>query len=117
MRRDAVIFATLLCFRWFPGQSWGRTASAATFRGWSSATAGRGWVSPGHLTAERSIACSRSNFTLLYFCSAGVKIIGGYRELTGEDFGIYIKRVVCGGLAALDGTADNRRQPSGSLTD
>ncbi|XP_075891202.1 syntaxin-binding protein 4 isoform X2 [Nelusetta ayraudi] len=33
----------------------------------------------------------------------GVKIIGGYRELTGEEFGIYIKRVVCGGLAALDG--------------
>ncbi|XP_057682346.1 syntaxin-binding protein 4 isoform X3 [Corythoichthys intestinalis] len=33
----------------------------------------------------------------------GVKIIGGYRELTGEDFGIFIKRVVAGGLAALDG--------------
>lgn len=34
---------------------------------------------------------------------AGVKIIGGYRELTGEEFGIYIKRVIVGGLAALDG--------------
>lgn len=33
----------------------------------------------------------------------GVKIIGGYRELTGEEFGIYIKRVIVGGLAALDG--------------
>ncbi|XP_047233793.1 syntaxin-binding protein 4 isoform X2 [Girardinichthys multiradiatus] len=33
----------------------------------------------------------------------GVKIIGGYRELTCEDFGIYIKRVIVGGLAALDG--------------
>ncbi|KAM3859667.1 syntaxin-binding protein 4 [Diretmus argenteus] len=33
----------------------------------------------------------------------GVKIIGGYREFTGEEFGIYIKRVVTGGLAALDG--------------
>ncbi|KAM4623819.1 syntaxin-binding protein 4 [Polymixia lowei] len=33
----------------------------------------------------------------------GVKIIGGYREFTGEEFGIYIKRVVAGGLAALDG--------------
>ncbi|XP_029977935.1 syntaxin-binding protein 4 isoform X1 [Sphaeramia orbicularis] len=33
----------------------------------------------------------------------GVKVIGGYRELTGEEFGIYIKRVVVGGLAALDG--------------
>ncbi|XP_041672180.1 syntaxin-binding protein 4 [Cheilinus undulatus] len=33
----------------------------------------------------------------------GVKIIGGYRELTGEEFGIYIKRVIAGGLAAMDG--------------
>ncbi|CAF90986.1 unnamed protein product [Tetraodon nigroviridis] len=33
----------------------------------------------------------------------GVKIIGGYREPSGEQFGIYIKRVVSGGLAALDG--------------
>ncbi|XP_069573682.1 syntaxin-binding protein 4 isoform X2 [Brachyistius frenatus] len=33
----------------------------------------------------------------------GVKIIGGYREMTGEEFGIYIKRVIAGGLAALDG--------------
>uniref|UniRef100_A0A3P8SSX3 Syntaxin binding protein 4 n=1 Tax=Amphiprion percula TaxID=161767 RepID=A0A3P8SSX3_AMPPE len=36
-------------------------------------------------------------------CKKGlVKIIGGYRELTGEEFGIYIKRVIGGGLAALD---------------
>uniref|UniRef100_A0A3Q4G3V4 Syntaxin binding protein 4 n=1 Tax=Neolamprologus brichardi TaxID=32507 RepID=A0A3Q4G3V4_NEOBR len=36
-------------------------------------------------------------------CKKGlVKIIGGYRELTGEEFGIYIKRVIAGGLAALD---------------
>ncbi|KAM6898049.1 syntaxin-binding protein 4 [Lycodopsis pacificus] len=43
----------------------------------------------------------------LEFCDCrkglGVKIIGGYREMTGEEFGIYIKRVVAGGLAALDG--------------
>uniref|UniRef100_A0A3Q1HWZ7 Syntaxin binding protein 4 n=1 Tax=Acanthochromis polyacanthus TaxID=80966 RepID=A0A3Q1HWZ7_9TELE len=43
----------------------------------------------------------------LEFCDCkkglGVKIIGGYRELTGEEFGIYIKRVIGGGLAALDG--------------
>ncbi|XP_027132865.1 syntaxin-binding protein 4 isoform X1 [Larimichthys crocea] len=43
----------------------------------------------------------------LEFCDCrkglGVKITGGYRELTGEEFGIYIKRVVGGGLAALDG--------------
>ncbi|XP_029705879.1 syntaxin-binding protein 4 isoform X1 [Takifugu rubripes] len=33
----------------------------------------------------------------------GVKIIGGYKEQSGEQFGVYIKRVVSGGLAALDG--------------
>ncbi|KAG9350291.1 hypothetical protein JZ751_026645, partial [Albula glossodonta] len=33
----------------------------------------------------------------------GVKIIGGYRELTGEEYGIFIKRVLPGGVAALDG--------------
>ncbi|XP_031699786.1 syntaxin-binding protein 4 [Anarrhichthys ocellatus] len=43
----------------------------------------------------------------LEFCDCkkglGVKIIGGYRGMTGEEFGIYIKRVIAGGLAALDG--------------
>ncbi|XP_041077941.1 syntaxin-binding protein 4-like [Polyodon spathula] len=33
----------------------------------------------------------------------GVKIIGGYREHTGEDYGIYIKRVLPGGVADRDG--------------
>ncbi|XP_076854675.1 syntaxin-binding protein 4 [Brachyhypopomus gauderio] len=32
----------------------------------------------------------------------GVKIIGGYRELSGEEFGIFIKRVLPGGTAAQD---------------
>ncbi|XP_060795006.1 syntaxin-binding protein 4 [Neoarius graeffei] len=33
----------------------------------------------------------------------GVKIIGGYRGLSGEEFGIFIKRVLPGGIAAQDG--------------
>ncbi|KAL2101757.1 hypothetical protein ACEWY4_003518 [Coilia grayii] len=33
----------------------------------------------------------------------GVKIIGGYREDTGEEFGIFIKRVLPGGMASHDG--------------
>lgn len=37
------------------------------------------------------------------FSAAGVKIIGGCKEQSGEQFGIYVKRVVSGGLAALDG--------------
>ncbi|XP_025054964.1 syntaxin-binding protein 4 isoform X2 [Alligator sinensis] len=32
----------------------------------------------------------------------GVKIIGGYREQTSEDYGIFIKRILPGGMAALD---------------
>ncbi|XP_061731999.1 syntaxin-binding protein 4 isoform X2 [Nerophis ophidion] len=43
----------------------------------------------------------------LEFCDCkrglGVKVIGGCRDVTGEDFGVYVKRVVAGGLAALDG--------------
>ncbi|TRY99222.1 hypothetical protein DNTS_007590 [Danionella cerebrum] len=33
----------------------------------------------------------------------GVKIIGGYRAQSGEEFGIFIKRVLPGGSAAQDG--------------
>ncbi|XP_051523788.1 syntaxin-binding protein 4-like isoform X2 [Myxocyprinus asiaticus] len=33
----------------------------------------------------------------------GVKIIGGYREQSGEEFGIFIKRVLPGGVAAHNG--------------
>ncbi|XP_048871550.1 syntaxin-binding protein 4 isoform X2 [Brienomyrus brachyistius] len=33
----------------------------------------------------------------------GVKITGGYRELTGEEYGIYIKRILPCGIAAQDG--------------
>ncbi|XP_010129966.1 PREDICTED: syntaxin-binding protein 4 [Buceros rhinoceros silvestris] len=32
----------------------------------------------------------------------GVKIIGGYRAQTAEDYGIFIKRVLPGGVAAVD---------------
>ncbi|XP_024287078.2 syntaxin-binding protein 4 [Oncorhynchus tshawytscha] len=43
----------------------------------------------------------------LEFCDCkkglGLKIIGGYRDQTREEFGIFIKRVLPGGLAAQDG--------------
>uniref|UniRef100_A0A8C8RAQ0 Syntaxin binding protein 4 n=1 Tax=Pelusios castaneus TaxID=367368 RepID=A0A8C8RAQ0_9SAUR len=32
----------------------------------------------------------------------GVKIIGGYREQTEEDYGIFIKKILPGGMAAID---------------
>ncbi|KAF0025940.1 hypothetical protein F2P81_022821 [Scophthalmus maximus] len=49
----------------------------------------------------------------LEFCDCkkglGVKVIGGHRELTGEEFGIYVKRVIAGGLAAQDACDSERR--------
>ncbi|KAK7938841.1 hypothetical protein WMY93_002167 [Mugilogobius chulae] len=33
----------------------------------------------------------------------GIKVIGGVKEQTGEEFGVYVKRVLPGGLAACDG--------------
>ncbi|XP_034567778.1 syntaxin-binding protein 4 isoform X1 [Notolabrus celidotus] len=33
----------------------------------------------------------------------GIKVIGGVKELTGEEFGVYVKRVLPGGLASSDG--------------
>ncbi|KAJ8374147.1 hypothetical protein SKAU_G00047270 [Synaphobranchus kaupii] len=33
----------------------------------------------------------------------GIKVIGGVKELTGEEFGVYVKRILPGGLAASDG--------------
>ncbi|RXM97171.1 Syntaxin-binding protein 4 [Acipenser ruthenus] len=43
----------------------------------------------------------------------GVKIIGGYREHTGEEYGIYIKRILPGGVADRDG----RLQPGDLVLD
>ncbi|XP_042248687.1 syntaxin-binding protein 4 isoform X6 [Thunnus maccoyii] len=34
---------------------------------------------------------------------AGIKVIGGVKELTGEEFGVYVKRILPGGLASSDG--------------
>ncbi|KAF6732820.1 Syntaxin-binding protein 4 [Oryzias melastigma] len=33
----------------------------------------------------------------------GIKVIGGVKEQTGEEFGVYVKRVLPGGLASADG--------------
>ncbi|XP_015824423.3 syntaxin-binding protein 4 isoform X2 [Nothobranchius furzeri] len=33
----------------------------------------------------------------------GIKVIGGVKEQTGEEFGVYVKRILPGGLAAIDG--------------
>ncbi|KAJ7989895.1 hypothetical protein DPEC_G00309230 [Dallia pectoralis] len=33
----------------------------------------------------------------------GIKVIGGVKEFTGEEFGVYVKRILPGGLASSDG--------------
>ncbi|XP_076852237.1 syntaxin-binding protein 4 isoform X2 [Brachyhypopomus gauderio] len=33
----------------------------------------------------------------------GIKVMGGVKELTGEEFGVYVKRILPGGLACVDG--------------
>lgn len=42
---------------------------------------------------------------MIFFClfSTGIKVIGGVKELTGEEFGVYVKRILPGGLASSDG--------------
>ncbi|KAM9391621.1 LOW QUALITY PROTEIN: syntaxin-binding protein 4 [Pholidichthys leucotaenia] len=33
----------------------------------------------------------------------GIKVIGGVKEVSGEEFGVYVKRILPGGLASTDG--------------
>lgn len=39
----------------------------------------------------------------MFFLSTGIKVIGGVKEVTGEEFGVYVKRILPGGLASTDG--------------
>ncbi|XP_072335918.1 syntaxin-binding protein 4 [Scyliorhinus torazame] len=41
----------------------------------------------------------------------GIKVIGGVRELSGEEYGVYVKRILPGGLASVDG----RLQPGDQI--
>lgn len=45
MRQDVDMFLNLMCFCLLPGWSWAHTASTELYRGWSSVTARRDWVS------------------------------------------------------------------------
>lgn len=44
------------------------------------------------------------------FCLSfqGIKVIGGVKELTGEEYGVYVKRILPGGLASSDGKFSHR---------
>ncbi|XP_064009236.1 syntaxin-binding protein 4-like isoform X2 [Pogoniulus pusillus] len=41
----------------------------------------------------------------------GIKVIGGIKELTGEEYGVYVKRIIPGGVAYADG----RLQPGDQI--
>ncbi|XP_038675711.1 syntaxin-binding protein 4 isoform X1 [Scyliorhinus canicula] len=41
----------------------------------------------------------------------GIKVIGGVKELSGEEYGVYVKRILPGGLASVDG----RLQPGDQI--
>uniref|UniRef100_UPI00398F5632 syntaxin-binding protein 4 n=1 Tax=Pristiophorus japonicus TaxID=55135 RepID=UPI00398F5632 len=41
----------------------------------------------------------------------GIKVIGGVKELTGEEYGVYVKRILPAGLASVDG----RLQPGDQI--
>ncbi|XP_058851669.1 syntaxin-binding protein 4 isoform X1 [Acipenser ruthenus] len=41
----------------------------------------------------------------------GIKVIGGVKELTGEEYGVFVKRILPGGLASSDG----RLQPGDQI--
>ncbi|XP_056359736.1 syntaxin-binding protein 4-like [Oenanthe melanoleuca] len=41
----------------------------------------------------------------------GIKVIGGIKELTGEEYGVYVKRILPGGVAHADG----RLQPGDQI--
>lgn len=54
--------------------------------------------------------CRCKNVTIIerlhdaYFVSSkGIKVIGGVKELTGEEYGVYVKRILPGGIASNDG--------------
>lgn len=40
---------------------------------------------------------------IFHLLPTGIKVIGGVKELTGEEFGVYVKRILPGGLASSDG--------------
>lgn len=40
---------------------------------------------------------------IFVFLPTGIKVIGGVKEMTGEEFGVYVKRILPGGLASSDG--------------
>ncbi|XP_021267104.1 neurabin-2-like isoform X2 [Numida meleagris] len=57
---------------------------------------------------DRTVHCFE-----FYDCAngLGIKVIGGIKEITGEEYGVYVKRILPGGVAYADG----RLQPGDQI--
>nr|XP_056722568.1 syntaxin-binding protein 4-like [Euleptes europaea] len=66
------------------------------------------WTLMGPYGMDRTVHCVD-----FYHCAngLGIKVIGGIREFTGEEYGVYVKRILPGGIAYADG----RLQPGDQI--
>ncbi|KAM3662195.1 syntaxin-binding protein 4-like [Ammospiza maritima maritima] len=66
------------------------------------------WTLMGPYGMDRAVHCFD-----FYECAngLGIKVIGGIKELTGEEYGVYVKRILPGGVAYADG----RLQPGDQI--
>ncbi|XP_072205410.1 syntaxin-binding protein 4-like [Excalfactoria chinensis] len=66
------------------------------------------WTLMGPYGMDRTVHCFE-----FYDCAngLGIKVIGGIKELTGEEYGVYVKRILPGGVAYADG----RLQPGDQI--
>ncbi|XP_072838809.2 syntaxin-binding protein 4 [Pogona vitticeps] len=66
------------------------------------------WTLMGPYGMDRTVHCVD-----FYDCTngLGIKVIGGIKELTGEEYGVYVKRILPGGVAYADG----RLQPGDQI--
>ncbi|XP_009945731.1 PREDICTED: syntaxin-binding protein 4-like [Leptosomus discolor] len=66
------------------------------------------WTLMGPYGMDRTVHCFD-----FYDCAngLGIKVIGGIKELTGEEYGVYVKRILPGGVAYTDG----RLQPGDQI--
>ncbi|XP_069726231.1 syntaxin-binding protein 4-like isoform X4 [Phaenicophaeus curvirostris] len=66
------------------------------------------WTLMGPYGMDRTVHCFD-----FYDCAngLGIKVIGGIKELTGEEYGVYVKRILPGGVAYADG----RLQPGDQI--
>uniref|UniRef100_A0A8C8AAU5 PDZ domain-containing protein n=1 Tax=Otus sunia TaxID=257818 RepID=A0A8C8AAU5_9STRI len=66
------------------------------------------WTLMGPYGMDRMVHCFD-----FYNCAngLGIKVIGGIKELTGEEYGVYVKRILPGGVASVDG----RLQPGDQI--